>query len=110
MGTMAGQVTLNGTPLPGGIVSFFDSKGQTQSGAISKDGAYSVPNIIPGKAQISVLTLSERAIHPDPEGRRNPSYVPVPAKYMDFRTSGLTVEVKIGKQDFDIPLTNDASE
>jgi hypothetical protein len=112
-GTVSGKVSLDGTPLPGGLVSFHDSEGQTRSGGISREGTYTVSNIAPGKTQVSVLTLSERRGIREPEGGKRAMnslgpYVPIPAKYMDKDRSGLALEVKTGRQDFDIQMRNDA--
>jgi hypothetical protein len=110
-GTVSGKVSLNGQPLPGGVVTFFDSEGQSRTGGINKDGTYTVSNIAPGKAQVSVLTLNERPSIRDPENKNATSlgtYVPIPAKYMDKEQSGITLDVKTGKQPFDIALTGEA--
>jgi hypothetical protein len=110
-GTVAGKVSLDGKPLPGGVVNICDSEGQTRTAGISKEGTYSVSNLAPGKAQISVLTLGERPSLREPEGRTKDSlgtYVAIPAKYMDKDQSGLGLDVKTGKQEFDIQLKGDA--
>jgi hypothetical protein len=112
-GTVSGKVTLDGTPLPGGLVSFHDSEGQTRSGGISLEGNYTVSNIAPGKTQVSVLTLGERRGIREPEnGQRALNslgpYVPIPAKYMDKERSGIGLEVKTGRQELPIQLHNDA--
>jgi hypothetical protein len=112
-GTVSGKVSLDGAPLPGGLVSFHDSEGQTRSGGISREGTYSVSNIAPGKTQVSVLTLGERRGLREPEdGKRAVNslgpYVPIPAKYLDKEQSGLSLQVKTGRQQFEIQLHNDA--
>jgi len=108
-GTISGKVTLDGKALPGGLVSIFDSEEQTRFSGIGRDGAFSVSNVAPGKAQVSVLTLSERRgfREPDDGSRAKESlgpYVPIPMKYLDKETSGLNLEVRTGKQDFEIQL------
>jgi hypothetical protein len=111
-GTVSGKVTLNGKPLPGGVVYVHDSEGQSRSGGITKEGTYAVSNIAPGTAKINVLTLSSMPSVRDPQGGgKNPlgEYVPIPAKYMDFTTSGLGLEVKSGKQDYDIKMEGEAA-
>jgi hypothetical protein len=109
-GTVSGKVSFNGKPLPGGLVSLYDSEGQTRSGGIGKEGNYTVSNVAPGKAQVFVVTLSERPSIRQPENKNSTSlgeYVAIPPKYMDKDQSGITLDVKTGKQDFDIQMTGE---
>jgi len=109
-GTVSGKVTLDGKPLPGGLVSIFDAEGQTRTSGIGKDGAYSMSNVAPGKAQIAVLTMEERTDLRGSQSGAPPvknsmgTFVAIPAKYLSKETSGLSLEVKTGKQDFEIQL------
>jgi hypothetical protein len=111
-GTVTGKVTLDGKPLPGGLVSFYDVEDQTRSSGINKDGTYSVSNIAPGKTKVTVLTVGERRGIREPEdGSRAKNslgeYVPIPAKYSDMNHSGLTLDVHSGSQPFDIALKDE---
>jgi hypothetical protein len=109
-GTVSGKVSLNGKALPGGIVSITDSEGQTRTGGVNKDGTYSVSNLAPGKAVVTVVTMPDR---PSVKGANPAAAVPpadfvaIPAKFSDPTQSGLSVEVKAGKQDFDIQMTGE---
>jgi hypothetical protein len=110
-GTVSGKVSLNGKPLPGGVVTVIDGDGQSHTGGISKTGTYSVSNIAPGKALVTVVTMGSRPSVKGPEAGPSNSlgeYVPVPAKYMDPQQSGLALDVKAGKQEFDIQMTGEA--
>jgi hypothetical protein len=109
-GTVSGKVSLNGKMLPGGAVTVVDSEGQSRIGGIGKDGSYTVSNIAPGKAQVSVLTLDKRpSIMGDGAENSLGEYVPIPAKYMDHNQSGLALDVKSGKQPFDIQMTGETN-
>jgi hypothetical protein len=109
-GTVSGKVSLDGKPLPGGVVNIYDSEGQTRTGGISKEGTYSVSNLALGKAQVSVVTLGSRdsVRGGNPNSTSAGTFVAVPGKYMDKDQSGLALEVKAGKQDFEIQLKGDA--
>jgi hypothetical protein len=108
-GTVYGKVTLDGKALSSGFVSMHDSEGQTRTGGILKDGTYSVSNVAPGKASVTVQTLELIDIF----GKKKEADAPqahavlAPAKYGDPMTSGLSVEVKAGKQEFDINMKDE---
>jgi hypothetical protein len=111
-GTVSGKVTLNGTALPGGLVTVHDAEGQPRNGPINKDGTYLVSNITPGPAKISIMTLSTmpNLRDPNPTGK-DPlgPYVAIPAKYQDPSSSGFTLEVKSGSQPYDLSMTGEAA-
>jgi hemoglobin len=89
--TVEGKVTFSGKAMDGGTVTFTGAKGGTATGTIGKDGSYKVEKLEPGEYTVSVSD--------QPGGT-----VKVPAKYGDAKTSGLSYEVKKGKQSFDIEL------
>jgi hypothetical protein len=107
-GTVAGKVTLDGQPLPGGLVTVNDSEGQSRSGGIHRDGAFSISNIAPGPAQVTVLTTPDLRSIRDPDGARGKEpfgpYVKIPEKYKFTDKSGFYLDVKSGRQEFDLPL------
>jgi hypothetical protein len=110
-GTVSGKVTLNGKPVPGGAVTIHDSEGQSRNGGINKDGTYSVSNLAPGPAKVSVFTAMEMKQVRNPEGgAKNPlgEFVAIPDKYRSRDTSGLTLDVKSGKQDYDVKMEGEA--
>src|SRR5262249_42149880 len=88
--SVEGKVTFGGKVLDGGTITLTSAKGSA-SGTIGKDGTYKVEKLEAGEYSVSV---SEQ-----PGGT-----VKVPAKYGDAKTSGLTYDVKKGKQTFDIDL------
>jgi hypothetical protein len=104
-GEVSGKVTYNGTALPGGLVTIYDSQNGAKQGLI-KDGSYNIPDVAMGPAQICVETSP-----PIVSGinQKNPPtlpfgpYMPIPAKYKE-KKNGIAYEVKKGKQDFDLKL------
>jgi hypothetical protein len=119
-GTVSGKVYFNDKPLKGGNVTFhLEGKG-SRTGGINEDGTYTVEDVSPGPATITVETVSlrpsmrERHTYQAPKGQKSPNepevdksknYVEIPLKYMEEKTSGLTYTVESGKQQHDIKLT-----
>jgi len=127
---VSGRVLLDGKPLPGGRVTFrpADSAQNSASAEINEQGQYEVTLPI-GDVQISIdnRELQPRAargpielpaLGPDIQGKINSEmarsaptgnkgsgrYVPVPSRYYDAETSGLSFTVKKGDQRHDIDL------
>jgi hypothetical protein len=114
-GSVSGKVTLNGKPLPGGIVfAHHGKKGQVApaSGLINPDGSYFVANILTGQTTLTVLTAAGmgNALHPDTWHPPFGEYVPIPPKYMSLETSGFELNVKVGKQEMNLELTGETGE
>jgi hypothetical protein len=111
-GTVTGKVTFKDKPLPGGLVVIYDSGGETHQGQIGTGGAYTVGNIVPGPAKVSVRTVKARGSINNPEGLKAPygPYVQIPLKYSDPEKSGLKLDVKTGKQEYQIDLKGDFAE
>jgi hypothetical protein len=117
-GELEGKVTFNGQPLPGGQVVVHPSKGWTEddnavptSSRIQDDGSYYVSNIPPGPAKITVMTIGAFKLGPTGSSEAREylgKYVPIPLHYNDVNKSGLAVDVKNGKQEFNIALTGTA--
>jgi hypothetical protein len=87
--TVSGAVTYDGKPLPAGSVSFESSEKGIATSAPIKDGVYSTDRAPTGKIAVGVDTASIK--YGDPA-----KFVPIPAKYADSATSGLSVEIKPG--------------
>jgi hypothetical protein len=123
-GTVAGQVTYDGKPLPLGTISFHSQDDNHDVvNALVRDGAYSVSGVRTGTHKVTVV-----AINPDkaggaapaggaggatggadgrsPVGRKpTPNFVPLPERYADPERSGLSVQVHAGEQKYDVPLS-----
>jgi hypothetical protein len=123
---LSGTVTYQGKPLPGGIVVLIPEQGGKGGGTapIQKDGTFSFTGIIPGKMLVAVQVPHPPADSPMygpkgvdakkfeemkkppkvPEGVKMPentqwvSDLPViPKRYEKETTSGLSIELKSGK-------------
>ena len=130
--TVKGKVTLGETPIPVGNVMFWGKDNYTASGTIDKEGNYSVADVPVGEVRISVQTpklppgglemmhrmknnpgaKDTESVDPNDPSKRigimgniPENIVPVPDKYNDPGTSGLTYTVKGGEQTHDLKLT-----
>jgi len=121
--SISGAVSFQGQPIKGGTVQFFTPEGTAYSAQIGPDGTYSVSDVPEGELIITVETESvnparkaaaagkdmERrekiAQQPPPDGRgsgpaaaeKAASYLKIPEKYGNPKTSPLTVTVKSGR-------------
>lgn len=129
--TIKGKVTFLGKNLTVGNVMFIADDNATGSATIDKDGNYviadapvgevkvtvSVPSLPPGGLDMMRRMKSSPGMKGvksvDPESGKSISImgdipaniVPIPTKYADSRTSGLTYTVKPGEHTFDMVLT-----
>jgi hypothetical protein len=112
-GTISGTVTLNGTPLDNTGVSFISPDGTVKTAMTGADGSYRIFEVPAGPVQVivqdmTVLTesgqqdLKKRAAGP---ARPKANKIPIPTRYGDSGTSGLSLTVKSGENKYDIPLT-----
>ena len=108
--SVSGKVTLNGTPLSRGTVSFFPtSGGAAATGTVQTDGNYMITTgrdegLKPGDYVATVF--ANEAI---PDG--GPEIVPkvlTPEIYGDKSTSPLKFTVAAGNNRIDLPLTGEA--
>jgi hypothetical protein len=84
--TVRGKITFNGKPLALGTISFHGADGTVASTEVNKEGEYVLAKLSFGTCKVTITSKE------------------VPAKYEDVNTSGLTYEVKSGRQSFDITL------
>jgi hypothetical protein len=87
---VSGQITFNGKPLPAGNLTFKlkDSPLATQV-SIKAEGRYLTDRVPIGPNMVSVETESLQYGSPS-------LYTAIPAKYTEYATSGLEVEIKPG--------------
>lgn len=86
---VSGTVTYDGKPLPAGNVSFESSEKGIATSVQIKDGSYSTDRAPVGTVAVGVDTASIQYGNPA-------KFVPIPAKYADSATSGLSIEIKPG--------------
>ncbi len=72
VGSLSGKVTIDGQPLKGGRVDFYNKDGQSASIEIKEDGTYSLPVIVAGEYSVTVSTdyLKGRSFGGMPGGGR----------------------------------------
>jgi hypothetical protein len=113
-GTISGKVFFRGRPLPGGTISFAPAKGKAVVVSLRGDGTYAAARLPVGELRVAIETESvapkpprakdAKTTPPPPPPPGGPRYVPIPRKYGDLNTSGLTLEVKAGEQIADFQL------
>ncbi|MCR9116702.1 MAG: DUF4198 domain-containing protein [bacterium] len=107
LGTVRGQVTLNGKPYPNAQVQFTPVEGRPSLGVSDGNGEYELVFIRTtkgaeiGKHKVSITTVVEAPEDPQPDGGRGVKE-PIPPKY-NSRTT-LTAEVTSGVNEIDFPL------
>jgi hypothetical protein len=108
-GTVQGKITVNGTPLPAGLITFQSEVGNHDAlSAPVKDGRYETGPIPVGPCKVTVIhsSVARPAAGGSDLGRaRTAGVVEVPEKYGRADTSGLTLTIKSGANMFDRNLT-----
>lgn len=129
VGDLSGTVSVRGTPLVYGTVTFVGADGVPRSGVIQPDGRYSVTGIPAGETRVAVVSPPVPKVElkldvpsdTDPEqykaleqeraataarvaGVDRKKWQPIGKNYADFNTSGLIVTVTSGVGIHDIDL------
>lgn len=119
-----GKISYKGTTVGGGSIAFVTADGARYSSPIKGDGTYTVSQLPVGEMTVTIETDSANKDRKDPNygggmakggptGSPRPdtakadaggSYVKIPAKYKDAKTSGLKVSLTASKnsKDFDL--------
>jgi hypothetical protein len=100
MAEVSGKVTLDGKPLSDATVMFVPEKGFAAAGTLQPDGTFRLISGRPGDG--AVIGSHKVALMP-----ADPLDTPIPTKFRSAETSGLSVEVKAGKNSFEFDLTSD---
>ena len=110
-GELSGTVTYNSKPVRMGTVTVAAADGSIQTGTINTDGTYTVTGIPIGPAKISVgspdpksTKVAQRKKEEPPPKPDTTNWMAIPSKYGDAKDSGLTTEIKSGKNAFPIEL------
>ncbi|MFI4875196.1 MAG: hypothetical protein ACIALR_07660 [Blastopirellula sp. JB062] len=105
--SVSGQVTLDGTVVPSGSVVLIDQSGKIATAELQTDGTYSL-TCSPGKYQVAVTPPPPvDPLAPKTEQIARQA-VPVPKRYADVGTSGLTLDAKAGDNTHDLALDSSA--
>jgi hypothetical protein len=116
-GTISGKVTLNGEPLPGGMV--FASSGnpdrdfeRAPAARIEPDGSYFMIDVPRGKVRLCVMTVAKMGSVRSPDAVKEPwgAFVPIPARYGDAAKSGFSLELNSRRQEYSLALVGDAPD
>jgi hypothetical protein len=121
--TVTGKVTYKGQPLKGGSISLISDAGGVVKSTIEEDGSYKITKAPLGSAKVTVDTKGLRPVNqkavkgPYANAKAPPEvlpksakggdashYVAIPPRYADPEKSGLSVEVKKGKNEQNIDL------
>ncbi|NLX99341.1 MAG: hypothetical protein GXY83_24655 [Rhodopirellula sp.] len=107
MATVSGKVALDGQPVTGGRVIFLHVEGPSATADIQPDGTYQATGVAVGKNSISI---DHRDKPEAAAGGRESLLIPgkslVPELYASGSTSGLTLDVKSGANDYNIEMTS----
>jgi hypothetical protein len=125
--TVRGKVTFNNQPVGAGTVYFVGADNTTAEATLADDGTYTMKDAPVGDVRIGVKVPArpmpgtkmptnplaaakdkappEAAKMMDPAAPGGTHWMPVPDKYNNFETSGLTWTVPAGGGEHDIPLT-----
>jgi hypothetical protein len=110
-GEVFGKVTVEGKPVTAGVVKFFpEDGGAAVETALGPDGSYRATGVPVGRNLVAIETLKFKNLTPPPPaiakqlGGPRTTYVPIPAKYEKYETSGLTFDVEKGAKEWNIEL------
>jgi hypothetical protein len=113
---VTGTVRFKGKPLPSARVSFFSPDNQVESAFVETDGTYTMARALVGPTNVTVQTpgrppgppfdMPQSKMGPPGHAERIPAgqYVPIPHRYADPKTSGLTCQVEKHGQVYEINL------
>ena len=112
LASVRGTVTYKGKPVPNGTVTFIPASGQHATGEIRPDGSYTLTSFRPGDGAIPGTYKVVVVAIQDMTGRlpedRTPLPPPiVPNKYTSIATTDISVEVKEGENQIDLPLRDE---
>jgi hypothetical protein len=118
-GTVSGKVTLDGKPMPGGLVMFHhdgttgdDETPPPAPARITEDGSFVAAHVPIGKTKVTVMTAGHLGSVMHPEDGKEPwgHFVPIPLRYGNPDKSGFALEVKLGKQEMNLDLKSEQLE
>ncbi|WP_146572512.1 hypothetical protein [Botrimarina hoheduenensis] len=113
---VTGSVTLDGNPVPPGVVLFVPAKPGVEParGNIDEQGRYFLVTkkqrgVAPGDYTVAVRVFDRSGLVP---GERAPlKQIPlIPTRYLDSTTAGLSYSVAAGDNQIDLTLTTNDSE
>jgi hypothetical protein len=110
-GRVSGKVSIKGKRLGGGSIKFYPADGSEETICpIYPDGKYETDDLPIGEAIVTIETKTALDLMPGGAASSKPpyssklTYVEIPKHYADKKKSGLTYNVKPGKQEKDFDL------
>jgi hypothetical protein len=119
-GSISGRVTLDGKPLPLGTITFHSEEGRHDVfNASIRDGSYAIDGVQAGKARVTIVSVDPARVgaaaastgqaggsdvKPRAAPAATPGFVAVPERYANPEQSGLTWQVLVGAQVYDVDL------
>lgn len=121
--TISGKVTYKGAPVTGGTLTLYAESGTPYPVNINPNGTFNVSDVPTGQRTVSISTDNvqtnqgytmppgvtppkDSPAPPQIDTSTLPKKVDIPAKYKDPKTSGLTWDIKGGKQSKDFDLAD----
>lgn len=117
--TLEGAITFEGKPVPLALI-IVRSETATSDAIVREAGRYKVPSVPLGQVKIGIDTdavrgeivsrsMAQSYKGPDGKATAGPgtslAFIPIPKKFADPATSGITAEIKKGDNTLDITLT-----
>lgn len=102
LGHVSGSVAVDGAALDYGIVNLVGPGGAASAPIL--DGRFEAGGVPLGTVRIAVRALP-RPVVADPAAADARPYAPLPDRYSAAESSGLTLDVKPGRQRLDLTLT-----
>lgn len=113
LGTVHGKVTYKGEPAPvGATIAFVSASGAAGSGNIGADGTYSVTASLPVGIYTVIISPPANVLSPaeamraSQPGGVTDKYPNIPPKYRAAATSNSSLEIKPGKNEYNLNMTD----
>jgi hypothetical protein len=100
-GNVSGHILFKAQPVPAGWVTLLSTDEREFSATLAQDGTYEITGVPVGPVRVTVGTFS--GLLP-PFLTEQLKAITLPARYDDAQKSGLTVEVRPGRQTYNIQL------
>jgi hypothetical protein len=107
--SVSGHVVFNGKPVTSGVVVLIGANGKaSEPGSVQSDGAFSIAKSPAGKVKVSFdnpppppVTNQPGAANPEAKEQAETAahYTPTPLAYKDPDQSGVTLDLKAGKNE-----------
>jgi hypothetical protein len=101
-----GTVSLDGAPLPYGVVQFHGPAGRLVTAVIGSDGTFTATEVPPGEVRVAVVEDIMAMPAKGADTKAGKKRAQVPTRYKDVQTSGLNYTITRATRNLDIVLTS----